>query len=84
MITTISMEINKLSTSGASSTENAMLVVVRELTTKVRTCREVFMAIISPPKSLSTPLMLSLLQYNVVLIENERIPESIAWHFTKS
>lgn len=61
LITAISTEINKMSTSGASNAENAMLIAVRELTAEVRACREVFMAVVSLSKSLLTPSKLTLL-----------------------
>jgi hypothetical protein len=48
-----------MTVSGASSADNAMLQAVRELTSEVRACREVFMAIVSPPKLLSSALILT-------------------------
>jgi len=45
LITNISSEMQRQSTSGASAADNAMLVAVRELTAEVRACREVFMVV---------------------------------------
>jgi len=47
LITAISSEIAKQSTSGASGAENAMLMAVRELTAEVRALREAYMVVVS-------------------------------------
>lgn len=47
LITAITAEIAKQSTTGASSADNAMLMAVRDLTSEVRAFREAYMAVVS-------------------------------------
>ena len=62
LITSISEELKKMSVAGASDSENAMLMAVRELTAEIRACREVFMAVVSsfplPPNLISLTLLI--------------------------
>jgi hypothetical protein len=62
LITNISEELKKLSVPGASDSDNAMIVAVKELTAEIRACREVYMAVVSsfplPPNLISLTLLI--------------------------
>jgi hypothetical protein len=48
LMANISAELKSMSVSGASNTENAMLMAVKELTAEIKAFRECYMAAVSP------------------------------------
>jgi hypothetical protein len=84
LINSITQAIQEGATAGASSSENAMLQAVKELTSEIRLFRLAFMHSVSALKTPGNILILIATQKNIAPAEEEQVPASVARHFTST